>query len=296
MINYFSLFSGIGGLEYGIENNNIGECVGFSEIKKSSVKIYGKNYCNRKNYGDITKIDIDKISDFDMLIGGFPCQSFSLAGLRRGLKDKRGKMIFYIYEILKRKKPKYFVLENVKGLLSHDEGKTYYNVLRLLMVAGYFVRVVLLNSIFYGSAQNRERLFILGALNDFEKVVPEIINKNVRFKDIEDKNELNYKELGNDEKTKRKIYGEDSYKYELIGGYDRVGTLMTSYGCGNKAVRYKEWFRYLTPLECERLQGFPDGWTINESEINRYFALGNAVNCNVSNYLFGEYLKKLWGL
>ena len=293
-IKYFSLFSGIGGLEYGLENNGIGECIGYSEIKESSVRIYQSKYLNYNNLGDITKIEIEKIKDFDLLIGGFPCQSFSLAGFRKGLEDKKGKMIFYIYEILKEKKPSYFVLENVKGLLSHDKGNTYIKILKLLIFAGYYVRVILLNSIFYGSPQSRERILILGSLKDFDKIIPQRVNDRILFRDIRDKNDNNYKIIPKTLNNIKKINQNVNYNYELIGGYDRVGTLMTSFGCGNKAVSYNDWFRYLTPLECERLQGFPDDWTKGEKNQDRYFALGNAVNCNVSDYLFNGYLKKLW--
>ena len=98
-MKYFSLFSGIGGLEYGLRKK--GKCIGISEIKKSSVRIYERNFGKVKNFGDIKKIKVNELPDFDGLLGGFPCQSFSLAGLRTGFEDKRGKMIFYIYDILK---------------------------------------------------------------------------------------------------------------------------------------------------------------------------------------------------
>ena len=101
-MKYLSLFSGIGGLEYGLRNK--AKCIGISEIKNSSVRIYKRNYGEVYNIGDITKVEINRLVDFDGLLGGFPCQSFSLAGLRKGFEDKRGKMIFYIYDILKIKK------------------------------------------------------------------------------------------------------------------------------------------------------------------------------------------------
>lgn len=294
MIKYFSLFSGIGGLEFGLENNKIGECVGYSEIKESSIRIYQNNFFNYDNYGDITKMDCNDVLDFDLMIGGFPCQSFSLAGMRKGFKDRRGKMIFYIYDILKVKRPRYLVLENVKGLVSHNNGLTYKNVLKLLVCLGYYVRVLLLNSLYYSTPQNRERIFILGCLDDFDKVRPVVINDKRRFRDIRDDDEVHYRMIPHTESNILKIEQKVPYSFELIGGYDRVGALMTSYGCGGKVVGYKDWYRYLTPLECERLQGFPDGWTEGENNVSRYFAIGNAVNCNVSDYLFNDYLKKLW--
>jgi len=293
-MRYFSLFSGIGGLEYGLRRKNGCKCIGISEIKEASIKIYKKNYGDIKNFGDIKKIDINSLPDFDLLLGGFPCQSFSLIGLRKGFKDKRGKMIFYIYDILKIKKPKWFVLENVKGILNHDNGKTFKSVIKLLSYSGYYVRVVLLNSLFYGSAQSRERVFFLGSKKDFKIKYPEIIDDTKRFKDIKD-NSGSYKFIDY-EKWKDKIEQKKRFNFELIGLYDRVGTLTTQYGCGEKLVYEERFdkFRYLTPLECERLQGFPDGWTEGVSDRQRYWQLGNAVNCKVSEYLFNNYLNGLF--
>lgn len=291
-MKYFSLFSGIGGLEYGLKKE---KCVGISEIKQSSVNIYNKNMGEVKNYGDITKIKPNEFPNFDLLIGGFPCQTFSLVGLRKGFEDRKGKMIFYIYDILKEKQPKYVVLENVKGIISHNNGKTIKDVVKLLSAQKYYVRVLLLNSLYYGSAQNRERVFFLASKEDFPKKVPEIRDDLKRFRDIREKN-AEFKIVKKTEKNLKKINQELEFNFELIGGYDRVGTLTTQQGCGEKLV-YEEKendFRLLTPLECERLQGFPDNWTKGESENNRYFALGNAVNCKMSEYLFNDYLNGIW--
>jgi|SRR5579872_3927796 len=291
-MKYFSTFTGIGGLDMGLADSN--ECVGFSEIKESSIKVYQSHYPNHKNYGDLTKIDFAQLPDFDILTGGFPCQAFSLAGLRKGFEDRKGQLIFYIYDLLVAKQPKFAVLENVKGLLNHDKGKTYENVFRLLQAAGYFVRVVLLNACHYGSAQSRERILFLCSKNNFEKKTPVIVDDTKRFKDVRDDNDLRYKALSKTDRNEQKLQQKMQFSFELIGGYDRVGTLTTQYGCGEKAVQWDDWWRYLTPLECERLQGFPDRWTDGVSAGNRYFALGNAVNCHVSNYLFKHYLKGLW--
>ena len=288
----FSLFTGIGGLDYGLKDRC--QLVGYSEIKDSSIKIFKKHY-KGKNYGDITKINVKELPDFDILTGGFPCQSFSLAGLRKGfddLKDNKGQMIFYIYKILMGKKPKYVVLENVKGLLTHNRGKTYRDVFKLLQSAGYNVRVLLLNALYYGSAQNRERLIFLCSSEDFEVKKPIILNDKKRFRDIRDNKDFKF--MNYEGRNKDKIEQKRQFNYELIGGYDRVGTLTTQYGCGEKLVGEGEKFRYLTIKECERLQGFPDNWTEGVSYSARYWALGNAVNCNMSDYLFNNYLVGLW--
>lgn len=293
----FSLFTGIGGLDYGLKN--IAELVGYSEVKQSSIDIFEKhNESKAKNYGDITKLDVGGLPDFDILTGGFPCQSFSLAGLRKGFedtKDNKGQMIFFIYKMIVKKQPKYVVLENVKGLLTHNRGKTFVDVIKLLQSAGYFVRVLLLNSLYYGTPQNRERLIFLCSKEDFKIKIPEVIDDSKRFRDVIDKTG-NYKFYSDIQRNRDKLEQKRKFNYELIGGYDRVGTLTTNFGCGEKAV----WdidsksFRYLTPLECERLQGFPDGWTEGVSDNNRYWALGNAVNCKMSEYLFKKYLKGVW--
>lgn len=290
----FSLFSGIGGLEFGLRDKV--DLIGYSEIKESSVKIFDKWY-EGKNYGDIKKINFNDLLDFDILVGGFPCQSFSLAGLRKGFEDERGKMIFYIYELLKIKKPEFVVLENVKGILSHNKGKTYKDIVKLLSSLGYFVRIILLNALNYGSAQNRERIFFLCSNKDFEVKNPIKIDDSKRFGNFLDKNRNNYRFIKkNNLRILDKIEQKRLFNFELIGKYDRIGTLTTQKGCGEKLVwdEKEKWYRYLTILECERLQGFSDGWTDGISEKDRYFALGNAVNCNMSKYLFEDYLPKIW--
>lgn len=290
-MKFLSLFSGIGGLEYGLRD--WAECVGISEIKESSVQIYRKNNGNVYNFGDITKIVPEKLPDFDMLVGGFPCQTFSMAGMREGFTQRKGRMIFYIYDILVAKKPKYFVLENMKGILSHNSGQTFTDILKLLGHAGYHVRVLCLNALNYGSAQNRERIIFLGSLEPFEKKIPEIKDNTKLFRDIREANGQ-FKPIKETDRNSRRLEQKENFSFELIGGYDRVGTLTTQFGCGEKAVWEKDSYRFLTPLECERLQGFPDGWTDCVSANNRYWALGNAVNARMSEYLFKEYLKGLW--
>ncbi len=180
-MRYLSLFSGIGGFEKGIEQayetlhqrpagtkeekdgtdrpcpDHSGEharqspaCVGFSEIDPYAVNIYQKHYPNHKNYGDITKISADALPDFDLLVGGFPCPSFSIAGKRKGLDDLRGQLIFDVIRILRAKRPKNFVLENVKGILSHDSGKTMEIICEELCESGYAIDFEVLNSKDFG--------------------------------------------------------------------------------------------------------------------------------------------------
>jgi len=162
-ITYISLFSGIGGFELGLQNSKHNfKCLGYSEIDKYAKQIYQKHYPNHLDLGDATKINTKELPDFDFLVGGFPCQAFSVAGKRRGFDDTRGTLFFEIARILKDKRPRYFLLENVKGLLSHDKGKTFQTILKVLSDLGYDVQWKVYNSKDYGVPQRRERVFIKG--------------------------------------------------------------------------------------------------------------------------------------
>ena len=131
---YFSAFSGIGGFELGI--NERGKCVGYSEIDKYALDVYGRHFPKHTNYGDITKIEPTSLPNFNLFVGGFPCQSFSIAGKRRGFADTRGTMFFEICRIIGAKRPKYIVLENVKGLLNHEKGRTFSTIIISLQELG----------------------------------------------------------------------------------------------------------------------------------------------------------------
>ena len=137
-------------------------CVGFSEIDKYAVQIYEKHFPTHTNFGDITKINEKELPDFELLVGGFPCQSFSIAGKRGGFADTRGTMFFEIARIVREKQPRLLLLENVKGLLSHDQGATFYTIISTLDELGYDVQWQVLNSKNHGVPQNRERVFIIG--------------------------------------------------------------------------------------------------------------------------------------
>ena len=158
-LKYLSLFSGIGGFELGIADK--GECIGYSEINKYAIQIYEKHF-NHKNYGDITKIIPKDLPDFDLVVGGVPCQSWSIAGKRGGFDDERGNMWFECFKILRAKQPKYFLFENVKGLLSHDGGKSMERICEELCGCGYGIDFEVLNSKNFGVPQSRERVFIVG--------------------------------------------------------------------------------------------------------------------------------------
>lgn len=139
-------------------------CIGFSEIDKYATQVYQKHFPNHKNYGDITKINEKELPDFDLLVGGFPCQAFSIAGKRRGFEDTRGTLFFDIARIVREKQPRLLLLENVKGLLSHDKGNTFRTIIATLDELGYDAQWQVLNSKNHGVPQNRERIFIIGHL------------------------------------------------------------------------------------------------------------------------------------
>lgn len=161
-MKYFSMFSGIGGFELGLANSSMDfECVGFSEVDIYAKAIYTNWFPDHEDWGDATEIKAEQLPEFDFLVGGFPCQAFSNAGKRLGFDDTRGTLFFEIVRVLKEKRPKYFLLENVKGLLSHDGGNTFTRMLRILSELGYDVEWEIINSKLF-VPQNRERVYLKG--------------------------------------------------------------------------------------------------------------------------------------
>ena len=291
------MFSGIGGFELGIQRsfsfsrcsspkqktkrqgvedrrilysrqNEYASCIGYSEIDKYAIQIYQKHFPKHKGYGNAKTIKTRELPDFDLLVAGFPCQAFSIAGKREGFQDTRGTLFFEIARILKDKRPRYFLLENVKGLLSHESGKTFQTILKVLSNLGYVLQWKVLNSKNYGVPQNRERVFIVGHLRGQcrPKVFP-----------IGEGNE----EVGL--QIKRIAHNDIFRRYNQT--YDPSGlceSMDTSGGGGHQpCVPSKAKIRRLTPTECERLQSFPDNWTEGISDTQRYKCLGNAVTVNV---------------
>lgn len=165
-IRYFDMFAGIGGFRSGLEVIGGFECVGYCEIDKYAKQAYEAMYDTGGElyFDDARKIVPEQLPDFDLLVGGFPCQSFSIAGARKGFDDTRGTLFFEIARIAAVKKPKYLYLENVPGLLNHDSGKTFETILRTLDELGYDVCWQVLNSKNFGVPQSRNRVFIIGYL------------------------------------------------------------------------------------------------------------------------------------
>jgi DNA (cytosine-5)-methyltransferase 1 len=167
---YVSLFSGVGGFEQAL-NKLGGKCVMASEIDKYANLAYETLY-GHKTVGDITKVAAESVPDHDLLVGGFPCQAFSVAGKRLGFEDTRGTLFFEIARIAKVKKPRVMLLENVKGLVSHDKGRTLDTIVQTLCDIGYTVDFEVLNSKYFGVPQNRERIFIIAVRDDLIKPEP----------------------------------------------------------------------------------------------------------------------------
>ena len=286
-IKYFSMFSGIGGFEYGMEQSDYEfECVGYSEIDKYARSIYEKHYPNHINYGDATRINTEDLPSFEFLVGGFPCQAFSIAGKRKGFDEARGTLFFEIARVLRDKKPARFLLENVKGLLSHDRGRTVQTIFRVCDELGYDVSWAVYNSKDYGVPQSRERIFLKGY-----------------FREGSSK-----KALYNSKNEKK----NNPLKIEIIGkilDWGQCGRVMSTKGiCPTITSSWlpvgffevdKNTIRTLTPLEYERLQGFPDNWTKygkdNEpiSDTQRYKCCGNAVTTNVITAIINEMFKEV---
>lgn len=253
------------------------ECIGYSEIDKYATQIYQKHFPNHKAYGDITKINAEQLPDFDLFVGGFPCQSFSIAGKRGGFADTRGTMFFEIARIVRKKQPRLLLLENVKGLLSHDQGRTFLTIITTLDELGYDLQWQLLNSKNHGVPQNRERIFIVGHLRGTRR--PEVFP----FGDYDNSSEEVRTESDGPDRDCLYSESEDGWPTERRKVSQCIDTNYWK-GIDNHKQRTLVTIpriRRLTPLECERLQGFPDGWTSGISDTQRYKTLGNAVTVNV---------------
>ena len=250
-------------------------CIGFSEIDRYATEIYKKHF-NHKEYGDIKNIIAGELPDFDLLTAGFPCQAFSIAGKRGGFEDTRGTLIFEVFRIIAEKHPRLVLLENVKGLLSHDGGRTFKTIITSLAELGYAVEWQVLNAKNFGVPQNRERVFIIGHLGGFggQQVFP--IGENVR------ENSGFYEEQEEVARTVNATYSRNQSDAQYIKNCAGGGRCS---GVDKKqnwdSFEYEGKIRRLTPTECERLMGLPDGWTEGVSDSQRYKLCGNGVVVNV---------------
>lgn len=358
-LKIFSTFTGIGGFEIGIENaihtlagrkgieekterqgvetpdNQLhsghisnARFVGYSEIDEPAISVYEKHFKGVKNYGDITKINTDELPEFDCLVGGFPCQAFSIAGRRRGFEDTRGTLFFELARILRAKRPRLFVFENVKGLLNHDSGRTFTTIIAAITELGYDAQWQVINSKDFGVPQNRERIIIVGHLRGTAR--PQVFPiDSAKGKGITRLNRPRHSTdrvydpsgaspaistmQGGGRQPYIKVAEATKQGYATaIAGQsidlkhpnsktrrgrvsDIAPTIDTSPQVHTLTVGME--IRKLTPLECERLQAFPDDWTKYDvmgnrvSDSQRYKMCGNAVTTNVVQAVFERLLE-----
>lgn len=280
----YSAFAGIGGFELGFCRAGVPvQWVGFSEVNPAAIGIYQSHFFHH-NYGDITSLDPSKLPGFDLLTAGFPCQAFSIMGRRQGFKDPRGRLFFHLARILHHKRPRVVLLENVKGLLCHARGETFRAILNTLSELGYDTEWQLLNSKDFGVPQHRVRLYLIGYRRGEPRsqVFPLAgTNRGNHWRDeafvpkVVAVAEVSYGQLPNRGGRRIKKPGEPMF------------TLLSKKEHGV----FNGWsIRFLTPLEYERLQGFPDHWTqsmvhqgrcVPVADSRRYQALGNAVTVPV---------------
>ena len=310
-VNIIDLFAGIGGIRLGFqkasESQNVSvSCVYTSEINKQACQTYSKNYPEDTHnpLNDITAIDEKQMPNFDVVLAGFPCQAFSIAGKRGGFEDTRGTLFFDVARLIKEKKPKVFLLENVKGLVNHRGGKTLATILNVLENdLGYSVQYKVLNAKNFGVPQNRERIYIVGFREGgggFE--FPETIDDSKKLSDIIENKPVSVKYYLSDvywtsmQKHKERHAAKgNGFGYDIKRD-DGIANAIVCGGMGKernllidkrqkdltpithiKGSVNKEGIRKMTPIEWERLQGFPDNWTEGVADVHRYKQLGNSV-------------------
>lgn len=303
--SFIDLFAGIGGFRLAMQNLK-GKCVFTSEIDKYAQKTYYHNF-GEIPFGDITKINEKDIPDHDILCAGFPCQAFSIAGKRKGFEETRGTLFFDIARIIKKKRPKAFFLENVKGLRNHDKGRTLKIILQTLRKdLNYFVPdPEIMNAKYFGVPQNRERIFIVGFRNELEINsfnYPEGINRIKSFSDIKEEKEVSVKYYLSDTylRTLRKHKERHALKGNgfgfsivkdhecanaiVVGGMGRERNLVIDKRLTNynpvtkiKGSVNREGIRKMTPREWAGLQGFPKNFKIVVSDGQAYKQFGNSV-------------------
>lgn len=289
MLKFIDLFAGIGGLRIGFEKVG-GKCIFSSEIDKFACDTYEKNFGERPE-GDITKISAKNIPDFDILLGGFPCQSFSIIGKQEGFENETcGTLFFEIERILKYKKPAAFLLENVKNLKSHDGGKTFKIICEHLKELGYNIHAKILNSLDFGLPQKRERIFIAGFLENVFFEFPQPIAKEncLTLEDILEKNvDKKYfvrEEIKNSRlaRLKNKNYPRPYISHENISGSITPHPYSSALRAGasaNYILINDE--RRPTEREMLRLQGFPENFQINLPYGKVKHQCGNSVSIPV---------------
>lgn len=289
-IKFIDLFCGIGGFRIAMdeactENNIIPECVFSSDIDKYCQDSYQINFGHRPS-GDITQIDPKIIPDHDILYGGFPCQPFSIIGQMKGFEDTRGTLFFHIANILKEKKPKAFVLENVKQLVGHNGGQTLKVILKTLRDLGYNVTSTVLNALDYGLPQKRERVVIVGHREPIVFTYPAPIRPFKPLSEILERT-IDDKHIASEYIVKKRKEKHTSAYNPSIWHENKSGNICSyPYSCALRAGASYNYLlvngeRRLTPREMFRLQGFPDTYRIINNDTQARKQAGNAVPVNM---------------
>lgn len=285
------LFAGIGGTRLGFYLTGKTKVVFSSEIDKFAVKTYRANF-GEEPYGDITQIDEMDIPKHDILVGGFPCQAFSQAGKKLGFEDTRGTLFFEIARIIKEKRPRAFLLENVKNLKSHDKGRTFSIIEKTLKNLDYEVIPMIFKAKDFGVPQNRERIYIVGfdkttvkAYKDFVIPVPPCEETNVGMildSNVNDKYTIsdNLWKGHRRRKAEHKIKG-NGFGYSIVNEKSPyTNTISARYYKDGSEILIEQIGknpRKLTPREAARLQGFPESYIIPVSDTQAYKQFGNSV-------------------
>jgi len=305
------LFAGVGGIRKGFEKAGF-KTVFANDFEDKCKNTYDLNFKDSKLIvEDIRKIGLDDLPEFDFLLGGFPCQAFSIAGHRQGFNDKkdRGNLFFDVANIIKKKKPEGFLLENVKNLKSHDGGNTFKVIESTLEDLGYHIKSKVLNTMEYGNIpQNRERIYIVGFKdenyhNNFK--FPDPVKLTVKVTDLLEKKVPEkyyyngkplYEKIKDDITETNKVY-QWRRKYVRENKSGVCPTLTANMGMGGHNVpiiKDRKGIRKLTPLECFRIQGFPKDYILPEiSDSALYKQAGNSVSVPVIEAVAKQMMKAM---
>ena len=292
-MNVLSLFSGIGGFDLGLKQAGF-YISAMCEIDKNAQKILLRNFSNAKLYDDVRDLNFNK-GDFDVVCGGFPCQDVSRSGKRTGLAGERSGLWYEFKRIIDDVEPKWVIIENVQGLLSSADGRDFATIIQWLAERGYGVGWRVLDSSRFGLAQRRKRVFIVASLRSRSGCELLFKHEGVEW--------TPRKSGKKDEAYARVDYKEDKkFVNSVVYGINNQSPFMTvmeekSHTLSTKTIESILWetnhedsftrigLRRLTPVECERLQGFPDNWTLGNSNRQRYKQLGNAVSVPVIKWI-----------
>ena len=290
-------FTGVGGIELGFEQAGF-DIVWSNEIDKKASDTFKANHSSKIIIDDIHNLKSKDIPDIDVIVGGFPCQAFSIAGYQKGFEDERGEVFFQLAKIISEKLPRIIFIENVKNLLSHDNGNTYKVIKETLESFGYELKTRVFNASEYGDIpQNRERIYIIGFLNkedafNFKSIEPiplnkkisDIINYNLK---VEEKYYYTKEKCPFYKKLKESVVKKNTiYQWRRVYVRENKSnvcpTLTANMGTGGHNVPLiltKYGIRKLTPKECFMFQGFPENYVIpkNIAQCHLYKQAGNSV-------------------